>query len=34
MPSLEVDVCLFDLDGTIVSTIVAAESVWTDLCKE
>ncbi|CAL9737077.1 2-deoxyglucose-6-phosphate phosphatase 2 [Monosporozyma servazzii] len=34
MPSLEVDNCLFDLDGTIVSTIVAAESVWTDLCKQ
>lgn len=34
MPSITVDNCLFDLDGTIVWTNVAAESVWRDLCKE
>lgn len=34
MPSIDVDICLFDLDGTIVSTTVAAESAWTVLCKE
>ncbi|CCK68919.1 2-deoxyglucose-6-phosphatase KNAG_0B04850 [Huiozyma naganishii CBS 8797] len=32
--SLTVDLCLFDMDGTIVSTTVAAESVWRDLCKD
>ena len=34
MPSITVDNCLFDLDGTIVWTNLAAESVWRDLCKE
>ncbi|CAG58505.1 DOG2 [Nakaseomyces glabratus] len=29
-----VDVCLFDLDGTIVSTTVAAESAWRMLCAK
>lgn len=29
-----VDVCLFDLDGTIVSTTQAAEAAWRKLCKE
>lgn len=31
---INVDVCLFDLDGTIVDTTVAAESAWTKLCTE
>lgn len=30
----ETDVCLFDLDGTIVSTTEAAELTWTDLCNK
>ncbi|KAL3230990.1 2-deoxyglucose-6-phosphate phosphatase 2 [Nakaseomyces bracarensis] len=29
-----VNVCLFDLDGTIVSTTVAAEAAWRKLCAE
>ena len=32
--TIDTDVCLFDLDGTIVSTTVAAESAWTKLCKQ
>lgn len=31
---IETDVCLFDLDGTIISTIEAAELTWLDLCKK
>ncbi|CCF60111.1 hypothetical protein KAFR_0J00430 [Kazachstania africana CBS 2517] len=31
---LEVDLCLFDLDGTIVNTTIAAETAWTALCRE
>ena len=31
---IEADVCLFDLDGTIVSTTVAAEAAWTNLCNK
>lgn len=27
------DICLFDLDGTLVDTTVAAINVWTDLCN-
>lgn len=36
MPSFEfdTDVCLFDLDGTIVSTIEASELTWTELCNK
>ncbi|CCD23869.1 HAD family hydrolase NDAI_0C02090 [Naumovozyma dairenensis CBS 421] len=34
MASFTVDFCLFDLDGTIVSTTVAAESAWKKLCAE
>ncbi|CAL9737076.1 2-deoxyglucose-6-phosphate phosphatase 2 [Monosporozyma servazzii] len=36
MPSydFDTDVCLFDLDGTLVSTIEASELTWTDLCKK
>ena len=32
--TIDTDVCLFDLDGTIVSTTVAAESAWTKLCNQ
>ncbi|CCF60110.1 hypothetical protein KAFR_0J00420 [Kazachstania africana CBS 2517] len=32
--TLEVDLCLFDLDGTIVSTTEAAECAWKELCKK
>ena len=32
--TVETEVCLFDLDGTIVSTTVAAESAWTKLCNQ
>jgi len=32
--TIETDVCLFDLDGTIITTIVAAEEAWTKLCKQ
>ncbi|QLG70509.1 hypothetical protein HG535_0A04490 [Zygotorulaspora mrakii] len=32
MPSIEVDLCLFDLDGTIINTTIAAESAWKRLC--
>lgn len=31
---ISTDVCLFDLDGTIVDTTIAAESTWRKLCKE
>lgn len=31
---VEADVCLFDLDGTLVSTTLAAEAVWRSLCKK
>lgn len=31
--TFDVDFCLFDLDGTLVSTTVAAEKTWTDLCN-
>lgn len=31
---IKTDVCLFDLDGTIISTIEAAELTWLDLCKK
>lgn len=31
--SIIVDYCLFDLDGTIVSTTYAAEKAWRKLCK-
>ena len=31
---IETDFCLFDLDGTIISTIEAAELTWTDLCEK
>ncbi|CAL9731419.1 2-deoxyglucose-6-phosphate phosphatase 2 [Monosporozyma unispora] len=36
MPSydFDTDICLFDLDGTLVSTIEASELTWTDLCKK
>lgn len=34
MPQITVDNCLFDLDGTIVSTTLAAESTWRDLCSK
>ncbi|EDO16361.1 hypothetical protein Kpol_1051p9 [Vanderwaltozyma polyspora DSM 70294] len=34
MPSIEVDLCLFDLDGTIVSTTYAAEAVWRKFCSK
>ncbi|GMM55162.1 2-deoxyglucose-6-phosphatase [Maudiozyma humilis] len=36
MPSytVDTDVCLFDLDGTIITTIVAAEEAWIKLCKQ
>lgn len=32
MASIEVDLCLFDLDGTIINTTFAAESAWKRLC--
>ncbi|CAB4254295.1 similar to Saccharomyces cerevisiae YHR043C DOG2 2-deoxyglucose-6-phosphate phosphatase [Maudiozyma barnettii] len=32
--TVDTDVCLFDLDGTIVSTTVAAESAWKKLCSK
>ncbi|SMN21362.1 similar to Saccharomyces cerevisiae YHR043C DOG2 deoxyglucose-6-phosphate phosphatase [Maudiozyma saulgeensis] len=32
--TVDTDVCLFDLDGTIITTIVAAEEAWTKLCKQ
>lgn len=32
--TIDTDVCLFDLDGTIVNTAVAAEAAWTKLCSE
>ncbi|SMN19015.1 similar to Saccharomyces cerevisiae YHR043C DOG2 deoxyglucose-6-phosphate phosphatase [Maudiozyma saulgeensis] len=32
--TVNTDVCLFDLDGTIVNTTVAAESAWRKLCKQ
>ncbi|EDO17702.1 hypothetical protein Kpol_1033p5 [Vanderwaltozyma polyspora DSM 70294] len=31
---LEVDLCLFDLDGTIVNTIEASESAWKSICSQ
>lgn len=34
MPKFKVNLCLFDLDGTIVSTTIAAESAWKELCKK
>lgn len=34
MPQFLVDLCLFDLDGTIVSTTIAAEKSWTKLCHQ
>ncbi|CAI4506470.1 AVI_1a_G0023640.mRNA.1.CDS.1 [Saccharomyces cerevisiae] len=34
MAEFSADLCLFDLDGTIVSTTVAAEKAWTKLCYE
>ena len=34
MPQFSVDLCLFDLDGTIVSTTTAAESAWKKLCRQ
>lgn len=34
MAEFSADLCLFDLDGTIVSTSVAAEKAWTKLCYE
>ncbi|SMN19016.1 similar to Saccharomyces cerevisiae YHR043C DOG2 deoxyglucose-6-phosphate phosphatase [Maudiozyma saulgeensis] len=32
--TIDTDVCLFDLDGTIVDTTIAAESTWRKLCKQ
>ncbi|CAI7147754.1 AVN_collapsed_G0023720.mRNA.1.CDS.1 [Saccharomyces cerevisiae] len=34
MAEFSADLCLFDLDGTIVSTTVAAESAWKKLCRQ
>ncbi|CCE63307.1 hypothetical protein TPHA_0E02150 [Tetrapisispora phaffii CBS 4417] len=34
MPSISVDYCLFDLDGTIVSTTIAAERTWRSYCSK
>lgn len=34
MVSITVDLCLFDLDGTIVSTTVAAENTWRTFCAK
>lgn len=34
MVELNVDLCLFDLDGTLVNTIGAAEAAWIQLCKK
>ncbi|EJS43418.1 dog2p [Saccharomyces arboricola H-6] len=34
MPQFSVDLCLFDLDGTIISTTAAAENAWTKLCHQ
>ena len=31
--TVDTDVCLFDLDGTIVDTTIASESAWTKLCE-
>lgn len=33
MPFVEADVCLFDLDGTLVDTEYASECAWTKLCN-
>jgi 2-deoxyglucose-6-phosphatase len=32
--TVSADVCLFDLDGTIVNTTKAVEHIWEELCKE
>lgn len=32
--TITTNVCLFDLDGTIVDTTLAAESAWTKLCNQ
>lgn len=32
--TITANVCLFDLDGTIVNTTLAAESAWTKLCNQ
>ncbi|KAG0671415.1 2-deoxyglucose-6-phosphatase [Maudiozyma exigua] len=32
--TVDTEVCLFDLDGTIITTIVAAEEAWTKLCNQ
>lgn len=34
MPLITVDLCLVDLDGTIVSSSEAIEATWTHLCKQ
>ncbi|SCU86827.1 LAMI_0D03752g1_1 [Lachancea mirantina] len=34
MVFIDVDLCLFDLDGTLVSTTTAAESAWKVLCAK
>lgn len=34
MASITVDVCLFDLDGTIIDSTFAAESAWKKLCSK
>lgn len=34
MSTFTVDLCLFDLDGTIVSTTIAVERAWIKFCKK